>query len=85
MAVIKEGYNSKPLEIKVYANSGRMAEVWTEMFDGTKATQSMGINAEGYDPDDSNLRTEVLHYATITELIELRDEINIAIKELAGV
>lgn len=69
MATIKEGYNEHPTSIKVRA-TGRdgLAEVWTEM----------------YDSDTHSLTAERLHYATITELIELRNEINQAIKDLAG-
>lgn len=74
MATIKEGYNGVPLEIRVHGNEGRgTAEVWTEMY------------CEPHEGEIDDYREERLHYATITELIDLRDEINEAIKELAGV
>lgn len=82
MTVIKEGYSGKPLEIKVYAREGGMAELWTEMFDGVKRSE---FEVPNDDLDSDKFRTEVLHYATLSELIELRDELNVAIKELAGV
>ena len=69
--VIKEGYAGKPFELRISAHDGKSAEVWTEMY-----PKPVFEGAE---------TVEVLHYATITELIELRDEINKAIKVLAGV
>ena len=85
MATIKEGYASRPFEIRVnppYEGGTSGAEVWTEMFDGTKASECQ------IDCDDLNsdkFRTEVLHYATLGELIELRYELNYAIKRMAGI
>lgn len=82
MARFKEGYCSKPLEIKVYARDDGVCELWTEMFDGTKASD---YQVDGDDLNSDKFRTEVLHYVTLTELVELRDEINQAIRKLAGV
>lgn len=58
--IIKEGYNSKPLTIRI-----NEAEVWIEM-------------------ENPTAKSETLSYATINELIELRDECNRAIRDLAG-
>lgn len=85
MATIKEGYASRPFEIRVsppYDGERGSAEVWTEMFDGTKASN---YEVTGDDLNSDKFRTEVLHYATISELIQLRDEINNTIKVIAGV
>lgn len=85
MATIEEGFASQPFEIKVSADgsySGNVAEVWTEMFDDFKKSE---LEVEGDEIENPKFRTQVLHYATITELIQLRNEINTAIKELAGV
>ena len=85
MATIKEGYASRPFEIRVsppYDGERGSAEVWTEMFDGTKASDH---EATGDDLNSDKFRTEVLHYATLSELIELRDELNYTIKTMAGV
>lgn len=78
MAIIKEGYAHQPLEIKVYPReNGGMIEIWTEMFDGSKY--------EPGDPrDDPKFRTEVLHYATLNEALQLRDELNDAIRGATG-
>lgn len=73
--IIKEGYSGKPFELRISATENR-AEVNTEMYIDLQRVKSAHIG---------NGRVEVLHYATITELIELRDEINKAIKVLAGV
>lgn len=69
--VIKDGYDSQPCRIFVTADSGAdRAEVWIEMDD---------------DQNSDNLPTEKLHYATILELIRLRNEINESIRTMAGV
>ena len=84
MATIKQGYDNKPLVIRVYPsdhNDGK-AQIWTEMFDGVKASD---YQIQGDDLNSDKFRTEVLHYAALSELIELRDELNSVIKEIAGV
>ncbi len=80
MAEIKEGYNGLPLTIKVNVNDGR-AEIWTDMFDEWKYSET----DTGQDKSDPKFRTEVLHYASLTELVELRNELNKAIRTMAGV
>ncbi len=80
MAEIKEGYNGLPLTIRVNVNDGR-AEIWTDMFDEWKYSET----ATGQDKADPKFRTEVLHYADLTELVELRNELNEAIRTMAGV
>lgn len=79
MATIKEGFAGEPFEIRVNASEGR-AEIWTDMrIDFTRIETAYGVEGT------KAIRQEYLHYGTITELIELRDEINRAIKEMAGV
>lgn len=73
MAIIKEGYNGKPLEIKV---SGRRdsnsAEVWL-----TQAGLVL--------PPEFQKYKDTLSYASIQELVELKQEIEQAIKDMAGI
>lgn len=69
--IIKEGYNSKPLHIKIYGRDDRMAEVFTEE-EGLEAVDRKGHVSER------------LHYASLEEIIALRDECNVAIKKMAG-
>jgi hypothetical protein len=81
--VIKDGYAGMPLEIRVTATEGDShADIWTEMYDDTKRSE---FEVPGDKKEDAKFRTEVLHYGTIEELIALRNEINQAIKILAGV
>lgn len=71
MATIKEGYNSQPFSIKVSAGPhDRKAQIFTE-------EEGLG-KLEGH-------VSERLHYATIEELLDLRNEINGALKILVGV
>ena len=82
MATIKEGYSHQPLEIKVYPReNGGMIEIWTEMFDDSKFYER---EVEGDSRDDPKFRTEVLHYATLNEALQLRDELNDAIRGATG-
>lgn len=72
MAEIERGYDGKATYIKVGASdSGQAAEVWIEQ--------------EGLKEVEGASHSETLAYASIGELIALRDEINTAIKKLAGV
>lgn len=82
MATIKEGFDGKPLEIRVSARDDGGVEVWVEQFDGFKYSE----HDDGSTPrDDPSYRTETLAYATLEEVIKLRNELNTAIKEAAGV
>lgn len=83
MAIIKDGFGCQPLKISIIASTSNShkAEVWTEMFDDTKHDN---YEIDGDKLSDSKFRTEVLHYATLNELLELRDNINTAIKEIVG-
>lgn len=69
MSVIKQGYDGKPTHIKIYARESRNAEVWIEQY---------GVI------DESNPRRpqETLAYASLDELLDLRDEINAVIQVL---
>ncbi len=70
MATIKEGYNSEITEIKICSSDNH------------------NLMAEVWiDQRDrtSTMRSETLAYATLEELIQLRDEINNALKEIIGV
>jgi hypothetical protein len=74
--VIKEGFGGRPMAIKVTTgdHEGR-ASIDIDMINSYRSEQLGSEHA----------MDETLHYATISELIGLRDEINKAIKELAGV
>lgn len=81
--IIQDGFASKPFEIRVSSNYEKtVAEFWTEMFDDMKHSE---LEIPNDDLNSDKFRTEVLHYATLTELIELRNELNTVIKDLAGV
>lgn len=72
MAKIKAGFNGKELEIKIYANEHGSAELW--------------LVQNGLPLVDGNEKyKETLSYTNITELIELRNEINSVIAKLAGI
>lgn len=69
--IIKEGFNSKPTHIRIYAVDNReKAEAWIEQkgLEGLKEPQ----------------RYETLAYATLDEIIKLRNECNEAIRKMAG-
>jgi hypothetical protein len=68
--IIKEGYDSEKLTIKIRKSevSTRKAEVWIEMAH----------------PDGGRGQVETLSYATLDELLDLQDEVNSAIKSIAG-
>ena len=72
MAVITEGYNSKPLSIRISGRKYQNAEVWVEQ--------------EGL-PDEPGFTKyrETLSYATVQELIQLKSEIEEALKEIIGI
>jgi len=80
MAIIKDGFAGGLLKIRVHTGDHeRLASIWTDMKVDYSRIQTV------YAEEGDDLRQEYLHYATLTELVELRDEINKAIKELAGV
>lgn len=82
MATIKEGYDGQPLEIKVYARpDDRKTELWIGQFDEWKYKER---DDDYIDENKANYRTETLAFITIQEAIALRDELNVAIKEMAG-
>lgn len=68
MAVIKAGFNDKPLHIRVSSYDGSI---------------NVTVEQEGLKEDSQ--RYETLSYATIDELIALRDEINEALRKAVGV
>ncbi len=69
---IKEGYNSKPLHIRISGRKFGGAEVWLEQ--------------EGLPEEPSFIKyKETLSYATTEELIELIKEAQEAIKRIAGI
>lgn len=79
MAVIKEGYSGKTTEIRVNGQDpsrGGFAELWIEQ-EGAPSYTADGQVSLGH--------SETLAYITIQEAIALRDELNVAIKEMAGV
>jgi hypothetical protein len=68
---IKEGYDGKKTTIRIQAHAAkpqRIAEVWIEQLGLVKETH----------------RFETLAYATLDELLALRDECNEAIQRLVG-
>lgn len=71
---IVEGYGSKPLTIRIVAGDHeRTAELRLEHPELLRK----GVHEGGFH--------ETLHYITIEELLDLKEEINAAIKALAGV
>lgn len=70
---IKEGYNDKPTEIKIFKSNtnNRVAQVWLVQH---------GL------PDEGNAARyqETLSYATLEELLNLQDELKYVIKELVS-
>ncbi len=80
--IIKDGFGGQPLKISIIASdsNSHKAEIWTEMltdFDRIKVEYDINNGSK-------NIRQEYLHYATLNELLELRDNINTAIKEIVG-
>lgn len=80
---IKEGYDGKKTEIKIYARTDcktRKAELWLEQ-EGVKTyfTSRATKNIE-----ESESHSETLHYITLEELLALRDECNAVIQELVA-
>lgn len=77
---IKEGFDSKPLSIRISpASTNRMAEVWIEQ-EGLMIPLISPKTKEIYTHQSS----ETLAYATLEEVLQLRDECNYAIKEMTG-
>jgi hypothetical protein len=70
MATIKEGFNSKPLQIKLGNPRERSAELWL-------IQNGLPSSVEKY--------RETLSYISLDELLTLRDEINLIIKEITGI
>jgi hypothetical protein len=79
MATITDGYNGQATEIRVAARGTDAAELWIEQ-DGLP---KYSTNAEGV-TTQIDRGVETLAYITIQEAITLRDELNVAIKEMAG-
>ena len=69
--IIKNGYNNGPLSIRIAGGENRSAEIWIEQTCPKKAEFNEG-------------REETLSYASLEELLDLKDEINQAIKELTN-
>lgn len=94
MAIIKEGYDGKETQIRVDGrDSGGIAELWIEQKGlsiiktgkGAEATYRKGKLQDLKDGELFLPDNETLAYMTIQEAIALRDELNVAIKEMAGV
>lgn len=79
MATISQGYGGKPTYIKVCAGDDghRMGYIWLEQ-KGIETIQRPIEKGQKIIP------YETLAYATIEEVIALRDECNETIKQLAG-
>lgn len=73
MAVIKNGFDDKPMRITFSAND---------------ITRNVGVNVEqeGLNTGAEKViqRYETLSYATLDEIIELRNELNKVIAEVVG-
>jgi len=67
--IIKEGYNGKPLEIRIYGRKYENAQVWLEQ---------TGI------PEACSKYQETLAYASIAELLALKKEIDDALMAITG-
>ena len=73
---IKDGYNGEPLFINIHKEAFKdVINVQIEQFDEYKSDK-LGVE---------NARNTTLAYMTLNEAIELRDSLNVAIKETAGV
>lgn len=72
--VIKQGYSGEETKIRIGAENGNPggAEFWIEQ---------TGLK----DPDSPHRTSETLAYISLTELIQLRDECNEAIKIMTGI
>lgn len=81
MATIKNGYGDQETTIRIYARKGeRKAEVWI----GQDGQPTYSENDRTGSIIRVGFGTDTLAYASITELIDLRDEINEVIREMAG-
>ncbi len=73
MVVIKNGFDDKPLNI---------------IFDASHGDLTVGVNIEQVGlktgPDKVIQRYETLSYASLNEIIELRNELNKVIAEVVG-
>lgn len=101
MATIKEGYGGKPTYISVDTSAGGDMTIGLNIDQKgvtTKYTYPKRVPIEGLIEVDQNgkryVKTnqtittdgkETLAYMTLVEAISLRDELNVAIKEMAGV
>jgi hypothetical protein len=81
--VIQQGYDQKPTHIRINtASTPRRAMVWFEQFDGEKWNNRPDNRKDKAHKQDDVFRTETLAYATLEELLDLRDECNAVIQEL---
>lgn len=67
---IKEGYNSKELEIRIQGSKNQLAELWIEQ-------HGLPESCSGY--------KVTLSYVSLQELLELKREIEDAILVIAGI
>lgn len=82
MATIQNGYGDEVLSITFDTHTGGSTTIGLniDQFDGWKYSETQISD----DQPKSLFRAETLAYMTLTEAIELRNELNTAIKEVAG-
>lgn len=89
MVTIKDGYNGEKTEVIVTHQDGRdTIGLWIELgiprILGAKGKTRIDTLKNLKDGETYEPSTETLSYMTITEAIALRNELNQAIKEAAG-
>lgn len=90
MATIKEGYDGKETRLTVVPRDDhRNIELWIEQFGlprilGKKGVTRIGKLEDLKEGENYQPSTETMAYMTINEAIALRDELNDAIREAAG-
>lgn len=91
--IIQDGYDGQPLEIRVSKSSSGNAEIWIEQHAfnqiATKeySTVATTVGMDKLKEGDTwvGRHLETLSYATLQELVDLRDELNSVIKDIVGV
>ncbi len=80
--IIAKGYDGKPTHIKVNAfEDGRMAELWIDQ-KGLFHKQYSKSNVDGIEIAEAVGNIETLAYITLDELLNLREEVNQAIRDI---
>lgn len=78
--LVAKGYGGKPTSIRIYARFGAMAELEIEQEGQPRYAESINGKITRIPGG-----TETLAYISLQEMINLRNELNVAIKQTAGV